>query len=67
MLLLIAILILLAWASIYIAILSNKVSSHISLPSYHYSDLSEMGYNYVAVSGTLVSTSKDGAVSMRAN
>jgi hypothetical protein len=58
--LLLALLVLVAGASICIAFLASKVANHIDLPSYHYGDMSELGCDYVTVHGTLISTSKDG-------
>ena len=57
---LLALMLLVTGFSIYIAISASKVANFIFLPSHQYSDLSDFGYDFVSVSGTLVSTSKDG-------
>lgn len=54
------ILLVVACLSIYIASLYSNIENTVLLPSYSFSDLKSYGFDYVTVSGTLISTSEDG-------
>ncbi len=46
--------------SIYAAVMYSKVENNIILPPYSYVDLASSGYDYITVSGTLISTGEEG-------
>lgn len=49
-------LMLVAVGATYAAVKGSKIENHLYLPTFTYGDLSEYGYEYVTIAGTLVST-----------